>query len=102
MVIRRESGILTHNPTGTFCHSFVPQKPFPGYPSTETRPPAPGDSYRFTIMGPGVTPVISVEIPGLEAWRGAAEQVEAQQKAQRLWDATMVDDRKCKAENAGP
>jgi len=98
----RESGILTHNPTGAFCHSFVPQKPFPGYPSKATRPPAPGDSYRFTVMGPGVTPVIQVEIPGLEPWRGSAEQVEAQQKAQKLWDATMTDDKKCKPENAGP
>ena len=98
----RESGILTHNPTGVFCHSFVPQKPFPGYPSKATRPAAPGDSYRFTVMGPGVTPLIQVETPGLEAWRGSAEQVEAQQKAQRMWDATMTDDKKCKPENAGP
>jgi hypothetical protein len=30
---KRESGILTHKGTGTFCHSFVPQKPFAGYPS---------------------------------------------------------------------
>ena len=28
-------GILAHRPTGTFCHSFVPQKPFPDYPSQE-------------------------------------------------------------------
>ena len=54
---RRESGILVHKPTGTFCHSFVPQKPFPGYPSQEMRPPAPGEKYRVTVMGPGVTPV---------------------------------------------
>ena len=29
---KRESGILTHKGTGTFCHSFVPQRPFAGYP----------------------------------------------------------------------
>ena len=29
---KRESGILVHKPNGTFCHSFVPQKPFPGVP----------------------------------------------------------------------
>ena len=39
---KRESGIVTHRPTGTFCHSFVPQRPFPGYPSNATRPAAPG------------------------------------------------------------
>ena len=95
----RESGILTHNASGTFCHSFVPQKPFPGYPSQATRPAAPGDEYRFTIMGPGVTPVIQTTIPGLEKWRGAPEQVSAQESAQRLWEATMRDDRKCAPEN---
>ncbi|MDX6474578.1 MAG: hypothetical protein QOH95_89 [Gaiellaceae bacterium] len=97
----RESGILTHNPTGTFCHSFVPQKPFPGYPSRELRPAAPGDEYRFTVMGPGVTPVIQVTAPGLEKWRGAPEQAEAQEGAQRLWDATMTGDKKCAPEDAG-
>ena len=60
---RRESGILVHKPTGTFCHSFVPQKPFPGYPSQAMRPPAPGERYRITVMGPGVTPVIQWEGP---------------------------------------
>ena len=64
---KRESGILVHRPTGTFCHSFVPQKPFPGYPSQEMRPAAPGERYRVTVMGPGVTPVIQWEGPGLTA-----------------------------------
>ena len=95
----RESGILTHNPGGTFCHSFVPQKPFPGYPSQALTLPAPGDEYRFTISGPGVTPVIQVTVPGVDAWRGAADQVSAQASAQRLWDATMLDDQKCAPES---
>ena len=39
---KRESGILTHQNTGTFCHSFVPgQKPFAGYPSQIPRPGGP-------------------------------------------------------------
>jgi hypothetical protein len=96
----RESGILTHNPTGSFCHSFVPQKPFPGYPSQATRPAAPGDEYRFTIMGPGVTPLVQVTIPGLDKWRGTADQVSTQASAQRLWNATMTGDKKCAVENA--
>jgi len=82
----RESGILTHNPTGTFCHSFVPQRPFPGYPSTAMRPPAPGDQYRFTIMGPGVTPVIQKAILGTPA------------DASIYWNAWMTGDRKCAPE----
>lgn len=62
---KRESGILTHKGTGTFCHSFVPQRPFVGYPSQEIRPPANGERYRFTVGGPGVLPVMQVEVPGL-------------------------------------
>lgn len=103
----RESGILTHNPTGTFCHSFVPQKPFPGYPSSrspgypsqEMRPAAPGDRYRFTIMGPGVTPVVQGVVPGLGKWTGDRNDVDAQVNAQRLWEATMTGDKRCAPEN---
>ena len=62
---KRESGILVHRPTGTFCHSFVPQKPFPNYPSQAMRPAAPGERYRVTVMGPGVMPVLQWEGPGL-------------------------------------
>src|SRR4029079_19799568 len=43
---KRESGILSHKSTGTFCHSFVPQRPFAGYPNQEMRPPAPGTRAR--------------------------------------------------------
>jgi hypothetical protein len=95
----RESGILTHNPNGTFCHSFVPQKPFPGYPSQAIRPAAPGDEYRFTIIGPGVTPVIQVEVPGIDKWRGTPDQVSAQDGVQRLWNGMMLDDKRCAPEN---
>ncbi|HEX3806773.1 MAG TPA: hypothetical protein VHV52_08340 [Gaiellaceae bacterium] len=95
----RESGILTHNPTGTFCHSFVPQKPFPGYPSKAMRPAAPGDEYRFTVMGPGVTPVIQVTVPGVLPWKGEPDQVSTQESSQRLWDATMTADKHCASEN---
>jgi hypothetical protein len=62
---KREAGILTHRGTGTFCHSFVPQRPFAWYPSQHVRPAAPGERYRVTVSGPGVTPVLQVEVPGL-------------------------------------
>jgi hypothetical protein len=65
---KREAGVLTHKQTGTFCHSFVPQRPFAWYPSHETRPAAPGERYRVTVSGPGVTPVLQVEVPGLKAF----------------------------------
>ena len=99
----RESGILTHNPTGTFCHSFVPQKPFPNYPSKEMRPAAPGDQYRFTIMGPGVTPVIQVVDPRHHAaGREAPDQLNQQAGAQTDWDQWgFAGDKRCAPENGG-
>jgi hypothetical protein len=90
---RRESGILVHKPTGTFCHSFVPQKPFPGYPSQAMRPPAPGERYRVTVMGPGVTPVVEWEGPGLTAAdRASAASITV------VFDTLMAGDARCAAE----
>ncbi len=90
---KRESGILVHTPTGTFCHSFVSQKPFPGYPSNAIRPAAPGERYRITVMGPGVTPVVSVEIPGLTASdRQSSGSMDA------VWDRVMAGDARCASE----
>jgi len=90
---RRESGILVHKPTGTFCHSFVPQRPFPGYPSQDVRPAAPGERYRVTVMGPGVTPVLEWEGPGLtSADRASAASITA------VFDQVMAGDARCARE----
>lgn len=89
----RESGILAHRPTGTFCHSFTPQRPFPGYPSRELRPAAPGKRYRVTVMGPGVTPVIQ--------WEGAgpgAYDAERDERFNWTFDRLMAGDRICARE----
>jgi hypothetical protein len=90
---KRESGILTHRGTGTFCHSFVPQRPFAGYPSQEVRPPAPGERYRITVGGPGVTPVMQAEVEGLtDADRGRDDEFNG------IFDRVMADDRICASE----
>ena len=90
---KRESGILTHKSTGTFCHSFVPQRPFPGYPSQEIRPPASGERYRITVGGPGVTPVMQVELAGLtQADRDRDHDFDA------VFDQVMAGDRVCASE----
>jgi hypothetical protein len=94
----RESGILTHSGTGTFCHSFVPQSPPPGYPSDALRPGAPGDSYRVTVMGPGVTPVIRWVGDGLGDWTGSDAQRALQAAAGDLWNAFMLSDNHCAPE----
>ena len=41
---KREAGILTHNPTGTFCHSFVPQRPFASTRATISARPRPASA----------------------------------------------------------
>ena len=87
---RRESGILVHKPLGTFCHSFAPQKPFPGYPSQEQRPAAPGEKYRVTVMGPGVTPVVVWEGRGLTA----ADRASARSTV-AVFDELMAGDARC-------
>jgi hypothetical protein len=90
---KREAGILTHRPTGTFCHSFVPQRPFSWYPSQEVRPPAPGERHRVTVSGPGVLPVLQVEIAGLTAADRARDG-----DFNAVFDRVMVSDKLCSPE----
>jgi len=90
---KRESGILTHRSTGTFCHSFVPTRPFAGYPSQEIRPAASGERYRITVGGPGVMPVMQVEITGL-----TAADLKRDDEINSVFDQVMAGDRVCAAE----
>jgi hypothetical protein len=90
---KRESGILTHKQTGTFCHSFVPQRPFPDYPSHAMRPAAPGSQYRVTAMGPGVTPDVQWVGPGLGTFDPSADL-----RFNSLFDTVMAGDRICAGE----
>jgi hypothetical protein len=67
---RRENSFLLHTHTGIFCYGFYkfdPTHGYPhpaGYPSTP-RGPGTGEKYRLTINGPGVTPDVSIVVPGL-------------------------------------
>ena len=90
---KRESGILTHKGTGTFCHSFVPQRPFAGYPSQEVRPAAPGERHRITVGGPGVMPVMQVELAGL-----TKADAHRDGEFNSLFDQVMAGDRACAGE----
>ena len=67
---RRENSFVSHNPTGVFCYGFYPFDPTKGgytHPAgwTAMRGPGTGEKYRLTASGPGVTPNISVIVPGL-------------------------------------
>ena len=86
---RRENAFLAHRPTGVFCYGF--------YPFT-SRGPGNGSKYRLTVVGPGVTPDVSVVIPGLHDFnRNSPGDVayESQQNARQ--DSVAAGDKKCKA-----
>ena len=62
---RRENGFVARNPDGSFCYGLVPHRA----PSGEGRPPGHGRRYRLAASGPGVTPDIAWEGPGLHDFR---------------------------------
>jgi hypothetical protein len=84
---RRENGFLTHSPTGAFCYGF--------YPFT-SRGPGKGEQYRLTAVGPGVTPDVSITVPGLHDFdpkNPADVAYERQQNA--LLDSIAGADKQC-------
>jgi hypothetical protein len=96
---RREAGILTHRPTGTFCHSFVAGQRAPsGYPSQAPRPSGRGERYRISVMGPGVTPVLVWESPALPRYNGSAQHQVIERRANEDFDRVMAGDRLCAGE----
>jgi hypothetical protein len=84
----RENAFLAHRPTGVFCYGF--------YPFT-SRGPGNGAKYRLTTIGPGVTPDVSITLPGLhdyDAKNAADVAYEHQQNA--LQDSIASGDKKCR------
>ena len=63
----RENSFLAQSPKGGFCYSFGPRPPYPGYPDSPPRQ-GNGSKYRFTTLGPGVTPAVSIETPDPGDW----------------------------------
>jgi hypothetical protein len=90
---QRKTAILAHRPTGTFCHSFAPQAPPPGYPSQDMRPAAPGERHRIIVSGPGVTPIVAWEGPRMGAFDPARDE-----EVNALFDRVMAGDAICRAE----
>jgi hypothetical protein len=89
---KRDAAKVTHD-NGGFCFSFVPQRLPPGYPSDRVRGPGNGERHRVTVMGPGVTPVIQWEAPGLGRYDPAKDRV-----YNELFDRMLGGDRACAAE----
>jgi hypothetical protein len=85
---RRENAFLAHRPTGIFCYGFYPFTP---------RGPGNGEKYRLSVIGPGVTPDVSITVPGLhnyDANNPADVAYERQQNA--LQDSIITSGTKCR------
>lgn len=84
---RRENAFLAHRPTGIFCYGF--------YPFTK-RGPGNGEKYRLNVVGPGVTPDVSILLPGLHDYdRNNAADVAYERQQDALLDSILGVDKKC-------
>ena len=88
----RENSFVSHGPPGMFCYGFYRRNPWVGgYVHARSipkrkRPSGVGEHYRITAAGPGVTPDVMWEGPGLHPFnRGNPSDValESQMNAER-------------------
>jgi hypothetical protein len=100
---RRENSFLAHNPGGVFCYGFFPRNPYVGGytypPGTPRRPRGPGNGkyYRITFPGPGVTPDVMWQGPGLHDYDANNPADVAYERAMNaVYDGVMAGDRLCK------
>jgi hypothetical protein len=98
---RRENSFVPHNPTGVFCYGFYTFDPTKGgyqHPPGQTakRGPGLGDQYRLTASGPGVTPNVSVTIPGFHAFDASNVQ-DVDYERQQAAVLTSWGDKQCRA-----
>jgi len=83
----RENAFLAHQPTGVFCYGFYQFSP---------RGPGNGAKYRLTAIGPGVTPDVSVTIPGLHDYNpNNPADVAYEHERNALQDSIAGADKKC-------
>jgi hypothetical protein len=98
---KRENSFLAHNPTGLFCYGFFQFDPKayphpPGFPSA-LRGPGNGEKYRLTVNGPGVTPDVSVTVPGLHDYDpNNPADVEYERQRNALLDSIIGVDKQCR------
>ena len=74
---RRENGFVSRNPDGAFCYGFVPHTTHLG----DSRPAGHGRRYRLAVSGPGVTPDVAWEEPGLHDFDPGNEDDRAHEDA---------------------
>ncbi len=94
---RRETSVVFRKPTGGFCYSFWPTRDvtLPGYPD-DLRPAGKGKRYRIRAAGPGVTPDVQVEVPGLHDFNPRNPKDVAYERSRNaLFDRILQGDRFC-------
>jgi hypothetical protein len=92
---KRENSFLTHNAGGNFCYGFYPHVPYAGYPAG-SRPSGAGESYRATVIGPGVLPDVGWLGSGIGAFDPTnSAQVSHEQDMNVLSDSFSSTDKLC-------
>ncbi|HLE99917.1 MAG TPA: hypothetical protein VI540_08470 [Gaiellaceae bacterium] len=82
---RRENAFVARRPTGAFCYGLVPHTAHTG----ERRPPGNGRRYRLAVSGPGVTPDVVWEGPGLHDFRHGDASDRAHEAAMTVLQRTI-------------
>jgi hypothetical protein len=67
---KRENSFLAQGTNGRFCYSLGPRTPGAGYPASGPRVGT-GARYRLVALGPGVTPIVSVEVASPGDWNAS-------------------------------
>jgi hypothetical protein len=98
----RENSFVSHGPPGMFCYGFYRRNPWVGgyaHPRSipkRKRPSGNGEQYRITAVGPGVTPDVMWQGPGLHAYnRGNAADVALESAMNAERDAIRGGYAKC-------
>jgi hypothetical protein len=94
---KRETSISFRRGSGAFCYSFWPTRDntLPGFPNN-LRPAGNGKRYRITVEGPGVTPDVQWEAPGLHDFNpGNRADVEYERKQDALFMQFLGNDKFC-------
>ena len=92
---KRETSVVSRKPSGNFCYSFYATNDA-SLPGAPLRPPGNGKRYRITAIGPGVTPDVTWEAPGLPDFDPQnPAHVEHERRMNALVDRIAAGDRLC-------
>jgi hypothetical protein len=96
---KRETSIVSRNPSGAFCYSFWPTRDV-SLPGRPLRPEGHGSRYRITVAGPGVTPDIVWTGAGLHDFDAASQaDVDYERRMNELLDQVTAPDRFCRTQH---